>query len=275
MKFIISLFTLLLTVSSCDSFKKGIENSATMQDTLSRTYYITQMGNTDVSLNKLVISFDETTNKVTGFAGCNSFFGSYSLENNSITFSNIATSKKMCQKDITTVERQFLKTLNSTNSISIDHTTISFSENGNTLFKATSHMVASKKSATSNDSDTYKTAVKYKTLTRGAFDFILISKDEILISTDQNLQTITTHGIAPSDWAVLKTLIEAVNLETLQKLKPPSQNYQFDGSPQATLTIQIGDIEYPSIAFDHGNPPKEIKPLVNKVLSIKEKTVKQ
>ena len=30
---------------------------------------------------------------------CNSFFGNYSLEHNSISFGSIGTSKKLCQKD--------------------------------------------------------------------------------------------------------------------------------------------------------------------------------
>ncbi|MBU2929459.1 META domain-containing protein [Winogradskyella psychrotolerans] len=275
MKFLISLFTLLLTINSCDSSKKVVENSKNMQDTLSGTYYITQLEDTDVSLYKLVISFDETSNKVTGFAGCNSLFGSYSLENNSITLENIATSKKMCQKDIIVIERQFLKALNAIDSFSINDTNISFSENDTILFKATSTIAVSKKSTASSDNDTYKTAVKYQTLTRGAFDFILISNQGISISKDQGLQHIEKHSIDATQWEELKGLIETVDLKSLQELKPPSKKHQYDGAPHATLAIQIGDMEYMTPTFDHGNPPKDIEALVNKVLSIKEKTVKQ
>ncbi|SDS34931.1 META domain-containing protein [Winogradskyella sediminis] len=273
MKFIISLFTLLLTVSSCDSSKKGIENSATMQDTLSGTYYITQMGNTDVSLNKLAISFDEKTNKVTGFSGCNSFFGSYSLENNSITFSNIATSKKMCPKDIMAVEMQFLKVLNQVHAFSIKGNIVSFLNNDIVLLKASSNSSTTKKSTVINDG--YKTAVKYQTTSRGSYNFILISKDNILVSEDRHLQNIKTYSIDATEWNVLHKLIDAVNLEELSEVTPPSNNHQHDEALHATLSLQIGDIEYTSPGFDHGNPPKEIETLVNKVLSIKEKTVKQ
>ncbi|WP_179318626.1 META domain-containing protein [Winogradskyella helgolandensis] len=273
MKFLLSLVTLLITISSCKSSTDVIENSKNMHETPSGTYYITQLGNTDVSLNEITISFDETSNNVTGFASCNSFFGSYSTENNTITFGDIAASKKWCSKDIMTIEKQFLKSLSLVNSFSIDTNSISFSENDNLLIKGIRTIAASKKSTTTGDS--YKTAVKYEASTRGSFDFILISKHGISISKDQSLQTIQKHSIDLAQWEELKNLIENTDLETLNQLKPPSQKHQYDGALHATLAIQIGDVEYMTPTFDHGNPPMEIEALVNKVLSIKEKTVKQ
>lgn len=273
MKFLLSLVTLLITISSCKPSAEVVEQSKNMQEKLSGTYYITQLNDTDVSSNKLVITFDETSNKVNGTAGCNSFFGSYSTENNTITFGDIAASKKWCSKDIMTIEKQFLKSLSLVNSFSIDTNVISFLENDEILISGTKIIQPIKKSSAVND--TYKTAVKYQALTRGSFDFILISKNGISISKDANLQVIEKHNIDTKQWEALKTLIEAVDLETLQNLKPPSQKHQYDGAPHATLAIQIGDVEYLTPTFDHGNPPLEIEALVNKVLSVKEKTVKQ
>ena len=273
MKFLIPLFMLLATVNSCDSTKKAIENNEKMQTTLSGTYYITQLGDTDVSANKLVITFDETSNKVTGFAGCNSFFGSYSIENSSITFSNMASSKKLCPNPIMNFETQFLKSLNTVDSFSINDNLISFSENDSVLIKGTTTVVASKRSAEANYED--NTAIKYQALSRNSFEYILISKSHILISKDRNLLEIDTYPIEAKDWEAIHTLIEAIDAESIHNLTPPSTKHQYDGAAHATLAIIMGDVEYMTPTFDHGNPPAEIETLVNKVLSIKENTVKQ
>ena len=43
----------------------------------------------------------------------------------------------------------------------------------------------------------------------------------------------------------------------------------------ATLQIENGETSYKTEIFDHGNPPKAISDLVNKVLSLKKSMEKQ
>lgn len=273
MKFLLSLFTLLMVTNSCDSSKKAIEKKNMMQETLSGTYTITKVINTDVSAKELIITFDDTTNKVTGFAGCNRFFGSYSVQNNTINFSNIGSSKKYCGKEIMTLEDTVLKSLKSTTSFSTNDNTISFLENDTVLIQATNTIITAGKSAVANYEN--KIEVKYQALSRNSFDFILISKSNILISKDKNLQDVEKYPISAEDWEAINKLIEAVDTETIKNLEPPSKKHQFDGAPHTTLAIIQGDVEYMTPTFDQGNPPEEILALVNKVLSIKENAVKQ
>lgn len=274
MKILLTLFMLLTTLNSCDSSKKALENSKKMQATPSGTYYITELGDTDVLLSKITINFDETENKVTGFSGCNNFFGSYTLENNILSFVNIGASKKLCQGNASNTERQFLKALNSVNSFSISDNLISFLNNETVIIMGTKTIVASKKSNLTNTNIDYKTAVKYTVSSRGTYDFISISKSNILLSKDKGLQDISKFSTNQKDWEAVNKLIEAIDAESIQDLISPSTNHQSDRANQASLAIIIGDIEYMTPAFDHGNPPKTIEALVNKVLSIKENTVK-
>ena len=274
MKILINFLVLLMLTHSCDSSKKAIENNKKMQQTLSGTYHITQLGDTDVASSKFAITFDETSNKFTGFAGCNHIFGSYSVNNNAITFSNIASSKKYCGKEIMTAEDTVLKSLKSVNSFSINDTTISFLENDILLIKGSSAAIMSKKN-TLEILNYDNVSVKYQALSKGSFEFTLISESEIINSTDQSLQNLNTYTIKAKDWEELLSLIEAVDLENFQELEAPSKKHRFDGAPHATLRIQMGDVEYVTPTFDHGNPNKAIEILVNKVLSIKENTKKQ
>jgi len=273
MKFLLSFFTFILTFTSCDSSKKALENSKQMEETLSGTYYINQIGDNDVSSNKIAIHFDEATNKVTGFSGCNNFFGSYNVENNNISFTNIATTKKMCRKDINAIEKQVLKHLNSINTFSIKNDVISFSNNEKVLISGIHQTTPSKKSKKREIN--YQTSINYKYSSRNSFDYILISKDQILISKDESLINNETFQIETKDWDAINELVETVDLETLYKLTPPSTKHQYDGAPHANLSITVGDQMYMTKTFDHGNPPQAIEDLVNKVLSVKEKLAKQ
>ncbi|EDP72702.1 hypothetical protein FBALC1_16412 [Flavobacteriales bacterium ALC-1] len=125
------------------------------------------------------------------------------------------------------------------------------------------------------DKDGYKITVTYQISTRGFYEYTSVSESEILFSKDRGLQKIDNYSCKKKDWIVLYKLIEAVDLETFQKLKPPSNKRSTDAVPIGNLALQIGDVYYMAPEFDHGNPPKEIEALVNKVLSIKENTIKQ
>ncbi|NRD18741.1 META domain-containing protein [Winogradskyella eckloniae] len=275
MKILLSLFMLLTTLNSCDSSKKAMENSKKMEDSLSGTYYITQLGDTDVSSNKITITFDTTTNKVTGFAGCNRFFGNYLLENNTITFSQIGASKKLCPGSASVSERHFLKALNTVNTFSIKDNILTFLDQETTLITATTSQVSSQKSAKTNTDIDYKTVVKYTTNSKLTYDFVSISKTNVFISQDKNLIEVDKFHTEQKDWKEINQLIDKIDIEAIQDLIPPSTNHQLDGALHASLAIIVGDVEYKTPTFDHGNPPEVILALVNKVLSIKENTIKK
>ncbi|WP_178991683.1 META domain-containing protein [Winogradskyella schleiferi] len=273
MKILLPFFMLLATANSCDSSKRAIELKETIQEKLSGTYQINQLKKEDVLSNKITISFDDTSNKVTGFAGCNSFFGSYTLENNKVAFSNLAASKKFCSNDILKFENQFLESLRAVDTFSKRGDTIFFSAEDDIIISGTETAVASEKSSIVNYTD--NTAVKYQTVSRASFDFIMVSKTQLMISEDSSLKTIDKYQMEANDWDAVNALIEAIDVESIQNLTPPSKKHQYDGAALATLAIIVGDVEYMTPAFDHGNPPEAIEALVNKVLSIKENTLKQ
>jgi len=282
MKFLFSLFALMMCTESCNSSKKAAENtnaettvintSNKMRISLSGNYIITQIEDNDAISNKLTISFDEKLNKVTGFSGCNSFFGAYTINNSELSFGNISSSKKFCPEEINTVERQFLNAISRVNSFTIQDNTLVLFENDTVLIKGIESLSATKSDIVKNN---YGTAIIYQISSRGKFENTRVSEAEILVSTDRSLNVRRQYICKKTDWDELNKLIEAVELETINKLNAPTDKRLVDGAAHATLAIQIGDVEYMSPTFDHGFPPKEIEALVNKVLSIKENAVKQ
>jgi putative lipoprotein len=54
----------------------------------------------------------EAENKVAGFGGCNSFFGSWALEGEAIVFGHLGATMMMCPPEMMAQENSFLEALN-------------------------------------------------------------------------------------------------------------------------------------------------------------------
>lgn len=52
----------------------------------------------DSALKEPTLLFEESGSKVNGFAGCNQFFGSYSLSADSLSFSGLGSTKMFCEQ---------------------------------------------------------------------------------------------------------------------------------------------------------------------------------
>ena len=136
MKFLFSIILLAFATYSCGS-SKNIEESTKMQEqSVYGSYLISQIGKDLAIPEGLIISIEENSDKFTGFSGCNRFFGTYKLEGNNIKFSNIASTKKLCQKEMNNIENHFLKALNRVNTFTLSDNVILLLENDITLLRA-------------------------------------------------------------------------------------------------------------------------------------------
>jgi len=114
--------------------KIGVESPAPPQDTstaeLQETYWkLTELmgksiGPTPADKKEMNIVFSKDGNKVTGFAGCNGFMGTYELKGpGQIKFNGIASTKMSCP-DIDT-EMSFLEALGTADNFTINGTQLS------------------------------------------------------------------------------------------------------------------------------------------------------
>ena len=116
------------------------------------------------------------------------------------------------------------------------------------------------------------TEIWYQASTRGFYEKIWITKDSTKVTNDRDHVSSMSYTTTAEDWNALVELAKEVDLKKLPSLEPPTAMRHYDGAAFATLGIvQNIDSETISNSFDHGHPPKEIKTVVNKVLSIKEK----
>ncbi len=150
MKFLFSLLVLIVLTESCNSTKETAtpennqEKSSTAQQTLSGTYIVEEMESNKNLSEELSITFDESTNKISGFSGCNVFFGNYTIDGNTIRFGAIGASKKYCQGDKNILERQFFQILESANNFIVNGNSITLLKDKTLLIKANRKVNGSK-----------------------------------------------------------------------------------------------------------------------------------
>ena len=113
--------------------------------------------------------------------------------------------------------------------------------------------------------------ISYEASTRGFYEKIWITNDSITITNDRDHKVLTQHPTSKQDWNDLMTLLKDVNIKDLPNLESPTATRNYDGAAIATLTVEVDKTETKSNNFDHGNPPKAIEAVVNKVLSIKKR----
>lgn len=116
-----------------------------------------------------------------------------------------------------------------------------------------------------------KVKYEYKAYTRGAKIEIVLD-DRLLTggkrSLGQQESKITPSYVTQTEWEILLTETGKIDLEKLETLEAPTKKHQFDGAMGANLTITVDGKAYSTVTFDHGNPPDEIKPLVENIIEL-------
>ena len=119
--FLTILFTAFVLVS-CDETKKVIDVAGNVQ--LSGAYKVSSVGNSAVSENAPTFNFYALDKTIKGNTGCNSFFGSYTLDLYAISFSDIGSTEMACDQPIMDVENSFLNALRNAGSYDIENSVL-------------------------------------------------------------------------------------------------------------------------------------------------------
>ena len=109
---------------------------------LNDTYDIVAIDGKDVSEFKLTMAFADSTKKVSGFSGCNRFFGSYTIENNTIKFGPLASTQKMCPPKFMNIESDLSEALSKSNTFLKAHDTLKLYEQDTVLIEAKNRSIS-------------------------------------------------------------------------------------------------------------------------------------
>ncbi|MGC1204377.1 MAG: META domain-containing protein [Flavobacteriaceae bacterium] len=233
------------------------QNDDTILKVLDGTYEINILNGEDVSSNKLTIIFNDSTKQVSGFSGCNRFFGSYTLNNFSLKFSALGATKMLCQEDANKIETNLFKAIGKANLVLFTKNGFSFYNKKKLILSASEEM----------SYDSLK--IEYSTTSMNAYRQIILSKETVSKLQKRGSKP-TTKVCQKEDWDKITKAIKPIDMNTISLLEAPSKAFLFDGAAMAHLKISYKDSIYESPPFDHGNPPKDIEKLVKEILSISE-----
>ncbi|WP_448214004.1 META domain-containing protein [Colwellia sp. MEBiC06753] len=71
----------------------------------------------------LSLAFDGASNRISGFAGCNNYFATYSTDNSMLNFSHLGMTRKFCQ-DGMELESQFAKMMSQVKAYTLNENTL-------------------------------------------------------------------------------------------------------------------------------------------------------
>ena len=114
------------------------------------------------------------------------------------------------------------------------------------------------------------TEIRYTAATRGYYFQVQVSPMMMQIRMDRNTPDELIYRVDAESWDALLALIEAIDLDKLESLQGSTELQAVDRAAYATLRVFTGEKEFQSTPFDHGNPPEEIKPLIDAVLMMAE-----
>ncbi|MFD2822728.1 META domain-containing protein [Lacinutrix iliipiscaria] len=263
------LITILLTVfvlESCGSSKAtaNMQDNTEMKSTeiLSGTYKIDFIENSTELPEELSITFDETTNTVSGYSGCNNFTGSYSLEGHTIKFGALATTKRMCKRFMD-VEQNMLNTLTLTETYTLENGVLNFHNSKTALLKAHKKM-----SARIAQEDDY--IIEYIAETRGSYKMISVKNNTVSYSNQRGIEP-TSRTCSENEIKAISEQIKSIELDKLSTLEAPSNHRFTDAAAIGKFKITHNGTTYEVPQFDDGNPNIYIAELVKTMTSMMEK----
>ena len=108
--------------------------------------------------------------------------------------------------------------------------------------------------------------IEYEYYSRGGYRKIIVSNQLLVVYDKQGAEKPSAEKpLSNLVWQTLVKQVTALNLDAIATYKDPTQKRFYDGAPIAVFTIKNQGKEYKTNAFDHGDPPIEIKELVNKI----------
>lgn len=108
----------------------------------------------------------------------------------------------------------------------------------------------------------------YTANTRGFFQEIKIENQNVFINENRNATNNQNPiKISQKESQYIENLVLKINLDSLSKLKAPTEKRFYDGAAIANLVVKKQNKTYESADFDNGFPPKELEELVKKITS--------
>ncbi|MDX1761526.1 MAG: hypothetical protein R3218_05175 [Christiangramia sp.] len=113
-------------------------------------------------------------------------------------------------------------------------------------------------------------SISYETFTRGSSTMYTVTPESVQVKSTGLNANENSNNITTEDWNELLGVIQNMNVSEMSQLQAPSDSRASDAALHAILSVRKNDTIYKTNSFDHGNPPAEVKPLVEAILRLAE-----
>ncbi|MDR5591529.1 hypothetical protein [Christiangramia sp. SM2212] len=110
----------------------------------------------------------------------------------------------------------------------------------------------------------------YETFTRGSSTMYTVTPNQITVKSTGLNKNENSNSISSEEWSELINIAGEIDAAKMSQLKAPSDSRASDAALHAILSVRKNDTIYKTNSFDHGNPPEEVKPLVEAILRLAE-----
>ena len=122
----------------------------------------------------------------------------------------------------------------------------------------------------SNQEKSSVESISYETFTRGSSTMYTVTPKSIEVKSTGLNASENSNNISEKDWQDLLSTMEDIDVSGMSQLKAPTDSRASDAALHAILSVRKNDTIYKTNSFDHGNPPAEVKPLVEAILRLAE-----
>ena len=112
--------------------------------------------------------------------------------------------------------------------------------------------------------------ISYETFTRGSSTMYTVTPESITVKSTGLNASENSSNLSEDDWNNLLEIIGNTNVSGMSQLQAPTDSRASDAALHAILSVRKNDTLYKTNSFDHGNPPAEVKPLVEAILRLAE-----
>jgi len=110
----------------------------------------------------------------------------------------------------------------------------------------------------------------YETFTRGSTTMYTVTPDQIKVKSTGVNAIENVINIQVEEWNTILETANGIDVSKMSQLKAPTDSRASDAALHAILSVRKNDTIYKTNSFDHGNPPTEVKPLVEAILRLAE-----
>ena len=112
-------------------------------------------------------------------------------------------------------------------------------------------------------------SMDYEYYSRGSYHKVAINNQVVAIYDNRDaIKPNVEKKITDTNYALLINELEKLNFDAIATYNDPTQKRFYDGAPIAVLIIKHNNVDYKSKTFDHGDPPAELKKLVDTINEI-------